>query len=1010
MAAVSRAPSRGPAIDEIMSEMKRSVRDILGESPLHPLESPELTPPRITSPIRPKSPSHRPLSPSKPPTNAFGPTSPRLHSQTRHNMSIVAIRAIVDSYKSPDHFLPGGILSDTLPATPVSPPRPLSPAPQKNSPAVSARQSRRKIPSSSVPASPQPNSRISPAEPRRSRQRSAQSAPRDRLDRDHLDSDVDRKERNRSPDQERGRERRKNDKEQDEHLSVREKGRKKERRQRDDEDVEHPKRDHRERDLYHRENSDRDERSGGHRNRGERDRKPGAHKSRDANLETSSESESDPEDRRDRRHSSNVSPISPKKRRRAEEPRKARKSSAAESNVTPSKRQKGPLGRSPSHRKTEAGDERSSESAGVSGTTSGVPRIVIKMSSGPIAEPTRGSSSAKSRRKDRVDDNDERVIERGERRVSRDLQETPRGTKRRADKGDGYLSSPKRARSDRKARGDDSDIDSTTAAKTRGKERRKMSKASFRGDSDADSEESGVRVGRSRDPRLLGRSRRSDIIRKRASRSYNDEDLDEVPRVRSDQREEGRKASASKSVSRRDRSPSDRDIQTEKRLDRRAFRDVGDREKSREVDRVKDRNGDGIRVKERVTKRDEEFERTPVRDRERHRGTSRDKIAGGKDWKREEYREDNRGRANTRDRGPERDRGNERRERDRGGEQAPVGFKREKDRRGRDMDVDNEHGRSVSNPDGERRRGLEQGHNPNLDSTRDRNRERIRDQDSFKKRERVREPVGKERSKTAPAVGKIQLRSVPVPSKDRVTGVRSAPMGLKSEDVEMKEVPSAEPSGGAVTSPINARAHHVNLEAVRVKQREMERAFTKEKEQCDDLFGKKEYDKYEESAREALRLNFEWALAVESELRIGEQELRKMSGPEHSAKRRPVMTIYRNMAGSFVNEQVGRLESINRKGAAAFFRRATQKAYLRMALLQRTWAKDIKSSNDGLRRSVIDALSHAGSSSSVSLERGKLAQVKSMMDDFNNLIQIAEQVVSDIGDGHEEAGGECTIC
>lgn len=1218
MATMMHPPSQDEIVSEIMREMKRSARDILGESPLRPLEPLEqdnaplsnfITNPSSTNPTSPID--YPPATTSLPNSITNGPESTYhpSNSQLQEITSPSDVRAIVNSYKSPEHFLPEGIISEILPIH--------RPSPHHHSPAKTVEPSLNKVTVRSKRFLPNPLSSRSPSPPpisspttqqRPKNKPTVQTEPllspaptrdvaRGRDSSNDRDPTCDRdtlrdlnstslrnstRGRNIVPDRDstRGRgparERKQGTDRGDDldgRVKLREKthekkrgaGVSKEESNGSDMEIEDTRgrhRDDRIRERRARENSELRDKEG--LESAKRDRKAESttrtrgHKSPSSSANSGADTDSDSKDddtKNPRAPARNDESPNPKKRRRnREESVQPRRPSVAETSGTLSKRQKRSSNANLSRRNSVSGGDASAGSASnggggsvaASGTTSGAPRLVIKVPSNVIMGQERGSLSTKSHRKDR-DDNDKANFERKpERRSFRNDDDTPRGSKRRVDrdeddrsnvKADRKTEAPnhtgrdgrpsKRVRRERSDR--DEDVRSEITANTkrrkekdqddekgrdydrpkesgdaRGKER--VRQKDFDPDRYEDNEKSKDK-GKERDFQshrgLRSEPIRSEQTGRRAYLSGDAKIQEGYPNSQTKRGADRKDAFTSKPTSnKREGSAS---LRPSKQSERRGSRDEEDespetriqnvrrrnvdKEDDRHHDRHRGRGMDRIRGDVRDGNRSGDRERS-VRDwdgeRDIKRGEKRDgerERARGADRGRDKGRTDERDRARTRDNGPDRSRERDRRvereddldrgrDRERGHARNRERFDRESDEKERDKEDDRKNrptqrGGSRRDPDAEmdeargwqgdkhdREVGRKRGTNDvnadvewrgGRDRERGMQREREREQGSVglgRNRERERErgvdegrdsatigkehvdpgTVGTQNRKDAFTPGKLQLRSIPPPAlskspkvaaspMDNMTGLRSVAVPMQLDEEEgLKPAPNSGCSGEVMVAE-SSLVQKVELKAVRAKQAEMERAFMQANLRCDELFAKKDYDGFEELAKQAVKYYFEWALAKESELRLSENELRRMNAQEHSSKRKPVMSLYRDLAGNFVNKQVERLESINRKEAVHFFRRATQKAYLRMALLQRTWAKDMKASNDSLRRCVVDAMNRCpGASGSATLDRGKLSQVKSTIDDFANMVQIAEQVISDLGDGHEEAGGECRLC
>lgn len=1035
MAAMTQLPSQEKIVSDIMREMKRSAADVIGESPIQPLDVPSRRQsPPILSPT-----DHAPLSPLlPPPTSPNSPTLPET-PDTDH------VLAITRSYAaSPTDLLEGGMLTDKLPPSPsqrrrtrassptaVPTPTP-APTPTHHNPLRSAPTSphtpltptahlTRPRPTTSIGAkshrahhNPTITDRQSDKDERPSRikddrPRDRDNRPRDRDDRprdrdvrsrerrdrdDHPttskddrrpkkedrpvrdDRDVrtirdeqparntrdDRTARDDRPTRERAVERLK-DRDASRRPDVRMEDREVDRpRRRSDREVEQDRDADRDRDR-NRERRGRERERPSRRQDREKDRVKERRTPARADTDTESDSSSGASSssaaaprRRSAAHSASPSSLT-KKRRRAEEPTFSRHRASA----SPA--------RPPAPKKSKRSLDARRDSADPPARYS---RVVIKVPKpAPDAEKNPGSNSKTRRREVKP----EAAVElRSERKVSstdRRGSKTPddhRGSKRRAER---ELSKDEDRNDARRER--DRDAKSSKRAK-----REKVEKL-----------EEDTKPRGKREARPLLRSEPAERRVASARGGIHDDDRRK--------REDGKAT--------KPRRGSDGSAELDGRNERKAARqsDTGSQPAAHRspAERQGRRARDGP-AEPRARDRDW--------DRAKDRGAERDRTPRGRGERGSE-----RERALSRERGEERERVERREDRDRHTDRGRDKARRERDGSG----------------DGARKSGSERPVKREAEPGRDagRNREERSGEEERSRGGRVR---GGEGEKPRGREGGLQIRSYPVDYAAR--GSSSAGVS----PVEGAKVGSAKAMGGAATkirsgsssgagagnagtpSPVvpsagaSGRSGRAEMAQTKAKIRRLESSYKAELSKCADLFKKKEYEQYEEAARDSLRLGFDWALARETELRLTEHEFRRMTVMERMAKRKPVISIYRDLVNNVAQPRVAELESINRKEATNYFKRGIQKAYLRMFALQRLWGKELKQASDSLQKSVGEVCRARSNGSSrggpMDLDDAKMKQVKTVLDDFSNSLTIAEQLVSDFGDGHEEAGSECRMC
>lgn len=215
--------------------------------------------------------------------------------------------------------------------------------------------------------------------------------------------------------------------------------------------------------------------------------------------------------------------------------------------------------------------------------------------------------------------------------------------------------------------------------------------------------------------------------------------------------------------------------------------------------------------------------------------------------------------------------------------------------------------------------------------------------------------------------------------------------------------------------PITAKRGRVELTVVKTNKTELQNAFHASKAKCLELYAKKDYDAYEEEARNTFRLGFDFALARETELRLSESEFLKLSWRERNSRRQDILRHYRYLSKSFAQPRIKELEDLDRTSSIAFFRRGVQKVYLRMFAVQRLWDREQLQSVLETERSVASAMNKKRASTTstdadgADLPLDTLQTLQRLTGEYRNMLQILEYIVKDLGDGHEEAGTECHI-
>lgn len=307
-----------------------------------------------------------------------------------------------------------------------------------------------------------------------------------------------------------------------------------------------------------------------------------------------------------------------------------------------------------------------------------------------------------------------------------------------------------------------------------------------------------------------------------------------------------------------------------------------------------------------------------------------------------------------------------------------------------------------------------------------RERERPRDGSNYDdgKRERARERDW-ERDREYPKERSNGLRSLPVSRSESGKGSGSVGHSPAASKVGVSNSKRGEANGRAQSvvshkDGIENRAPggYAELSQILKKQKDLYAAFEEVSSRCDEYYKKKEYDAYQEAAKTGFRLYFNFSLAKETELRLKENELKKMSGTERMNVKKEVLDYYRKLTKNYAPTRISELEKIGRRSATGFYKRGIQKVYLRMFALQRLWEKEQRQTDVEVKKTIIDALSvrEADSRGNRSTRNGdeeistrKLGLIKRMVEDYGNVLSILESVVNDYGDGFEEAGAECFI-
>lgn len=206
---------------------------------------------------------------------------------------------------------------------------------------------------------------------------------------------------------------------------------------------------------------------------------------------------------------------------------------------------------------------------------------------------------------------------------------------------------------------------------------------------------------------------------------------------------------------------------------------------------------------------------------------------------------------------------------------------------------------------------------------------------------------------------------------------------------------------------------------LQAKRRLLEMSFKASRARCISLYSIEEYDDdYEQEAKRAFKLCFDWALVMESELRFSEQRLRRMPAENMMLQKRDILKHYDYITHGFADRIIKELQGIGRRQTASFYRQGLQKVYLRRLALQKLWDRDMKIRTAEAHQTIVDAAEasalRAGKGTidreiSIRISMDKLVLLKRIVLEHELLGDVVEGIVSDLGNSHEEAGHECRI-
>lgn len=212
-----------------------------------------------------------------------------------------------------------------------------------------------------------------------------------------------------------------------------------------------------------------------------------------------------------------------------------------------------------------------------------------------------------------------------------------------------------------------------------------------------------------------------------------------------------------------------------------------------------------------------------------------------------------------------------------------------------------------------------------------------------------------------------------------------------------------------------SRQHRTELQA---KKKVLEMSFKVSRSRCISLYSTAEFDDYEQEAKRALQLCFDLALVMESELRLSEKMLRRMSAENQIIQKRDILKHYDYITHEFADGIIKELQGIGRKQTASFYRQGVQKVRLRKLALQTLWDRDMKIRIADVHQTITDSMEASrlkeGKATrereiSIRISMDKLELLKRIILERKLLAGVVEGIVSDLGKGHEEAGHECRI-
>lgn len=240
------------------------------------------------------------------------------------------------------------------------------------------------------------------------------------------------------------------------------------------------------------------------------------------------------------------------------------------------------------------------------------------------------------------------------------------------------------------------------------------------------------------------------------------------------------------------------------------------------------------------------------------------------------------------------------------------------------------------------------------------------------------------------------------------------PTDARGLDATVSSAMSRGAASGQCAGPSSSReqSQHAGLHRVKEKGLELYGLYKKAKERCQKLLEKKEYSLYEVVAKDCVRFYFEWALSLEADLHLSEAEVRQGNSIENGNRRRHVTQAYQYMTNHLIPSRIRELKGINRHQSTHYFSRILQIANVRLFYFQRVWNRVAKSGFDVFCQAVSAACigKQVGDKVVLTLEYEQMTEFRDILLQYQNNINIAEQIVSDSGDGHDEAENKSAMC
>lgn len=188
--------------------------------------------------------------------------------------------------------------------------------------------------------------------------------------------------------------------------------------------------------------------------------------------------------------------------------------------------------------------------------------------------------------------------------------------------------------------------------------------------------------------------------------------------------------------------------------------------------------------------------------------------------------------------------------------------------------------------------------------------------------------------------------------------------------------------------------------------------FKKAKDEWERLWGApvRDKDAFERSSRDLVLLCFDLLLAREQEMRSKASELRRSKKKREELKKM-IRNNYLYLSHKLIPTVLERLKEIGRSRDTLFYRMTTRKVKLRLFALSRLYEDEEEKRVNDITK-MIDELAEAnkGKGGKVELEMrySELAQMRSFMTEYCNLLRICDGVVAD-DCGPQEPGAECYL-